>query len=199
MSVREVNIDRIIADIEHVLDGIPINKRDQSWLESRQVIRYRDIRHSSKYVYQEAIKFLKQNSAVVVVTSDKGNVTVIMDRVDYNNTIRDILQTDSFKQINNDPTLTIQNKANKYIAKLSTLNIIDDTTAKNMKTYNSVALKFYGNPKVHKEDCPLRLIVSSINSPTNELAWYLSEIFTKAYNKENDYYVISLCRTHKKL
>lgn len=140
-------------------------------------------------MYRIANIFLKQNPDVIVTTSDKGNVTVIMDKGDYNKKIKDILQTSSFKQINRDPTLTIQNKANKYITQLNNLNIIDDVTAKCMRTYNSVTPKLYGNPKVHKEGAPLRPIVSSINSPTNSLAKYLAEILSTAYNKDNNYYV----------
>lgn len=71
----------------------------------------------------------------------------------------------SFRQLNKGPT-TIQNKANKYITKLNNLNIIHNLTANNMRTYNSVVPKFYGNPKVYKENTPLRPTVSSINSPT---------------------------------
>lgn len=58
-----------------------------------------------------------------------------------------------------------------------------------MKTCSAIAPEFYGNPKVHKADIPLRPIISSVNVPTNSIAKYLAEILSVAYNKDNDYYV----------
>lgn len=80
-------------------------------------------------------------------------------------------------------------QSKQVLTKVNNLNIIDYFTAKNMRTYNSVAPKFYGNPKVCKDDIPLRPIISSTNSPTNILAKFLSEILSTAYNKNNNYYV----------
>ena len=43
--------------------------------------------------------------------------------------------------------------------------------------------RFYGLPKIHKINYPLRLVVSSINSPTIYLAKFLNNILTKALPK----------------
>ena len=40
----------------------------------------------------------------------------------------------------------------------------------------TACLKFYGLPKIHKPDVPLRPIVASQGSPTCTLAKYLAEI-----------------------
>lgn len=41
---------------------------------------------------------------------------------------------------------------------------------------DGVLPRAYGFPKIHKRDCPLRIIVSSINSPLHPLATYLHNL-----------------------
>lgn len=194
VPVREISVDNLIADIEHILDSVPERNRDfyrakLSSIMTSYIHRYQDSSHNTDYMYQNTKYFLKNNSDLIITTSDKGGVTVAMDATAYSSKVDDILRSDSFRQLNSDPTLTLQNKANKYIARLNNLDIIDDVTAKKMKKYNSVPPKLYGNPKVHKEGNPLRPIVSSVNGPINNLAKYLADILSSAYNKENDYYI----------
>ena len=45
-----------------------------------------------------------------------------------------------------------------------------------------------GNSKLHKPNTPLRLIVSSINSPTRSIASIITGMLNRAYNKDNSFY-----------
>ncbi|XP_044760159.1 uncharacterized protein LOC123317619 [Coccinella septempunctata] len=47
----------------------------------------------------------------------------------------------------------------------------------------------YGNPKVHKENVPMRPIVSDVQGPTCKLSNYIAQILTEAYDQDNAYYV----------
>ena len=44
-----------------------------------------------------------------------------------------------------------------------------------LRPKGSKAPRFYGPPKVHKEDCPLTPIVSAISSPTYNLSKFVSK------------------------
>ncbi|KAJ8019710.1 hypothetical protein HOLleu_41397 [Holothuria leucospilota] len=52
---------------------------------------------------------------------------------------------------------------------------------------NSLSPRIYGLPKVHKEGIPLRPIVSSINSPSYNLARDLADILTPLSGKGMSY------------
>lgn len=57
-------------------------------------------------------------------------------------------------------------------------------------TYTSIAPKLYGLPKIHKQNVPLRPIVSSINSPAYSLSKFLGKILNNMtanskYNVQN--------------
>ncbi len=52
---------------------------------------------------------------------------------------------------------------------------------------NCFAPKFYGFPKVHKPDFPLRPIVSVITSPTFSLSKFIASIISPLAGKTNSY------------
>lgn len=61
-------------------------------------------------------------------------------------------------------------------------NYIDVITKKNSP-------KFYSLPKIHKPLLTVRPILSSVDSPTNYLSTYITDILTNAYNNDNLYYI----------
>lgn len=191
---KDVNIDRIIADTEYILEAIPDERKDIQRAKVTNTLTnyiHRPTKNTSltQYWYNDTKKFLKENSELIVLNSDKGSVTVIMEDIVYDQKIRNILHSTDFKKLPRDPTLTIQTKCNKYIEKLEKSKYITKEKAKEMKTYSSVAPRIYGNPKVHKNDFPMRPIVSSINSPLNSLSEFIADILKVSYEEENEYYV----------
>ena len=93
-----------------------------------------------------------------------------------------------YKQINRDPTSTIQQKANKLVMSLKNDSLIDQTTARRLTIYNSRPARFYGLPKIHKPQLTLRPIISSISCPNSGIAQHLTDVLTAAYNKDNRYF-----------
>ena len=68
---------------------------------------------------------------------------------------------------------------NKLITKLKKIKLdtrMDDTTYRRMYPIGVVLPKFYGLPKVHKENTPLRPIVSSIGSVSYGVSKELARI-----------------------
>ena len=84
-----------------------------------------------------------------------------------------------------DPTSTIQNKINKLIKNWKDKKQIDNNTAKRLMTYNGIAPRIYGLPKVHKTNMPLRPIVSNILAPRYNISKWLTEILKNVINANN--------------
>ena len=59
-----------------------------------------------------------------------------------------------------------------------------------MRPSATVSPKFYGLPKIHKPDVPLRLIVVSQGSPSYNIAKYLAEIL-KPLVEKSEHHVIN--------
>lgn len=81
------------------------------------------------------------------------------------------------------------------VKRLFTLNFIDNNTKNSLIINNSVAPRLYGLPKIHKENCPLRPVVSCIGCPTYNIAKFVSRIInnissTFSFNLLNSYTLV---------
>ena len=99
---------------------------------------------------------------------------VVMDRQDYINKANHLLNQSTYKVITKDPTNTIKNKL------INILKGIKTKTGLGINTYKSM---FYGLPKIHKPDTPLRPIVSSCGSVTYGVAKELAKILRPLVGK----------------
>ncbi|EFN72059.1 hypothetical protein EAG_00285, partial [Camponotus floridanus] len=113
---------------------------------------------------------------------DKGNITVALDKDNYIHKIEELLQDKETYMV------VEKNPINKLISNLRTLL----TRWKNNgyitpKIYRSLSYsegslpRAYGLSKVHKPNCPFRIIVSSIDSPLYQLAAFLHENMIKSF------------------
>uniref|UniRef100_A0A3B5LXL8 Uncharacterized protein n=1 Tax=Xiphophorus couchianus TaxID=32473 RepID=A0A3B5LXL8_9TELE len=123
---------------------------------------------------------LKKRNDIVVLSADKGNATVIMDKIEYNNKIKELLDDGSYTKIKRDPTNSLVTQTNKIISDSTAL--IDQSKQFSLKPSAARPPRLYGLPKIHKVDTPLRPIVSTISSPTYKLARFLSEILPGVSN-----------------
>ena len=67
--------------------------------------------------------------------------------------------------------------------KLKDTRKLDEETYKKLYCNKTITPRFYANIKTHKEDYPIRPIVSFIDSPTYELAKFLSKLLTPIADK----------------
>ena len=86
---------------------------------------------------------------------------VIMDRQDYISKANTLLNQNTYRSIPWDPTNTIKNKLIKVLKRVKSQTGLRNKTYKSMYPTACVPPKFYGLPKIHKPDTPLRPILSS--------------------------------------
>ncbi|XP_067628785.1 uncharacterized protein [Eurosta solidaginis] len=131
-----------------------------------------DTLHSAK-------TFLKNNKDLLVLNADKGNVTVLMDKSDYEKKLQLLVNDISaYRVLKRDPTNKLQEKNNEIVEKLFKNKVIDLKEKYKLISKTSNAPRLYGLPKIHKADIPLRPICSSVNSPSYNLCKYVVNILT---------------------
>ena len=103
------------------------------------------------------------NDRVIFTRADKGNVTVALDRqvyisrVNEDVNIYEVFERDLTKRMVTDlRALLVSWKEKKYIT---------NSTYRSLLSSDGILPRAYALPKIHKQDCPFRVIVSSINSP----------------------------------
>jgi len=87
-----------------------------------------------------------------------------------------MLSTFPYKIIKKDPTLSHENSIKSTFSHLYNSNKISFDLLKYLKPFNSKCPHFYGCPKIHKKDFPLRPIVDFRFSPSYNLACFLNKI-----------------------
>ena len=108
---------------------------------------------------------------------------VVMDRQDYINKANQLLNQNSYKVISKDPTNTIKNKLINILKNIKTKSGLGTNIYKSMYPTGCVPPKFFGLPKIHKPDTPLRPIVSSCGSVTYGVAKELAKILKPLVGK----------------
>ena len=109
-------------------------------------------------------KFAK-NTGLVIVKPDKENGVVILDKNDYNTKSLDILSDSTkFRVLQNDTLDSIANKLNRILRKLLKQGYITRKICDDLFVSGSRPGFFYGLPKIHKPNAPLRPIISGVGT-----------------------------------
>ena len=108
---------------------------------------------------------------------------VVLDREDYNNKTRDLLNTPAYKEIPKDPTNRIKGQLITKRRRIKKASKLDEGTYRTIYPTGCVLPKFYGLPQIHKTGTPLRPIVSSRGSVTYGVAKVLSKVIQPLVGK----------------
>jgi hypothetical protein len=140
---------------------------------------------------QSALKSLSRDDKIVITRPDKGNGVVLMDKSDYIDKVNLVLEDSSkFQRVEGDifkKILSEEGKINRFVRK--TFGGVDEN-GRHFPTYNQLLVSgsslgiLYGLPKIHKENVPIRPILSACNTPAYNLAKYLVPIISPLTKNE---------------
>nr|VZH94038.1 unnamed protein product [Spirometra erinaceieuropaei] len=125
-------------------------------------------------VERHALRELKADKNIVIVPADKGRSTVVLDRTDYLQKAKNLLEDRQFYvPCETNPIKTLTREINATLLALDNSGAITATDRRMAIAQETALARFYGLPKVHKEGAPLRPIVSLKGTPTYGLARWL--------------------------
>jgi len=110
---------------------------------------------------------LKQNKDITIKKADKGGSIAVMNSFDYVEKINYMLSdTNTYKPLDYIDPNAIKTEADWLLDDLRTEGYITDDQFKYLTSFEPRIPVFYGLPKLHKANIPLRPVVSQINGPT---------------------------------
>ena len=167
-----------ILNIEKACQSLDTNTAEELRSEVYRVLRKpHHPKPNLKKVEFIALKQLKSDNNCMVLTADKGVWLVVIDTVDYIKKAKEILEdTNTYRVIQTDPTSRLKNKLINILRRIKTATGLQENIYKKMYPTGASPPKFYGLPKIHKKNIPLRPIVSSIGSVAYGLAKVLANI-----------------------
>lgn len=95
--------------------------------------------------------------------------------------------SNTYSILKKDPTKKLIRDLHDLLARWKKLEYITDLTYRRPNCTDGVLPRAYGLPKIHKPDCPLRIIVSSINTPLYGLASFLHDIIYSSIPTANSH------------
>ncbi|CAF1691132.1 unnamed protein product, partial [Adineta ricciae] len=118
--------------------------------------------NTNGFKHSEILKTLAKDKSIIIIKADKGRSVVVLDREDYLNKM-EILISDhtTFKPIENDPTITEENRLIRKLRQLKERGFISESEYNFCYPCESQPTRLYGLPKVHKDGVPLRPILSA--------------------------------------
>lgn len=184
----------IITDVEHAINQTRISEEKKNAIRQKVTHHLRRTNNQDSRAIQRkqcisglqediimTKNFLKEHPHLLVLKADKGNTTVIMTKSDYQARIENLLNDPTtYEPQTSDPTASLQKEANGFIDDMHKKGYIDFNVKKYMTRHNSLAPKFYGLPKIHKQNYPLRPVVSFTKSPLYSLSSFTANILSQA-------------------
>jgi len=132
-------------------------------------------------LFNYTTNFSKTNNNVMFTKADKGNTTVAMNVLEYKDKMNILLSDEqTYALIEKDPINKITSNLKVLLKRWKTKGFIEEFVYKRLLTTDGLLSRAYGLPKIHKNGCPLRIIVSSIDSPLHSLSNFLHKILINA-------------------
>ena len=94
---------------------------------------------------------LGNDTRIVILRSEKGNGVVVLDRIQYDNAIKEIISDKpKFKELLEDGTVKREAKLQRFLQKLKNeKKCLNDVDYKCIYPFGSAPAKIYGTPKMH--------------------------------------------------
>ena len=132
---------------------------------------------------KKKIKIIRNlKETVVLLGPDKGNGVVVLDKIDYVQSMEQLFEDRTkFKIINDDPTYTRMTTLQNYVRMLKNTGQIDEEEYKILYPKNAKVGRAHGSAKVHKEFeriPPLRPIVDTIGSTHYGAGKFITKLLT---------------------
>ena len=124
---------------------------------------------------QQALQNLRDYDDIIIKQADKGSAVVIMDKEAYlQEAMRQLNDSEIYQPLVKDPTRDMIKKVNQRIIESHRKGNIDDETKKYLLASGEErAGRIYLLPKIHKEGCPGRPVISGCNTPTEKISRFV--------------------------
>ena len=178
-----------ITSIEKACQSLDSNTSEELRSEVYRVLRQPcQPQPNLKIEEIKAMKQLKADQDCMVLTTDKGVALVIMDKSDYIRKAKELLEdTNTYRTIQVDPTNRLKNKLINMLRRIKADTGMQENTYRKMYPPGACPPKFYGLPKIHKKNIPLRPIVCSIGSVSYGVAKELGRIIKPLMGNSQDH------------
>ncbi|KAI5631461.1 reverse transcriptase (RNA-dependent DNA polymerase) domain-containing protein [Phthorimaea operculella] len=176
IKITEKDINNLAADLEVATTGDKQAKQACA-LELRKMDKTPENNPTKDDRIIKNIKNKIKENNLIVTKADKGNTVIITTKEEYTNKVDDFLKSGQFQVLKKDPT-EIYNREVKNTVN-SCESILQHTKPHFLIQMNPTPPRLHGYYKLHKEDQPIRPVVSYTGAPAYKLAKLANHLYKK--------------------
>lgn len=199
LAPRQVSVVDFAASVEFALHRVSVS--DRAWMRcevSRLLKSFKPKGDNLTRDEREALSSLRKMEDIIFLPADKGNSTVVLNRSSYEEKLEALIQDGPYIAVKRDPGKRFRKQLADLLKPLVTDKVLDRDTFLRWCPTHFEPPHLYGLPKIHKDGCPLRPIVSMRNSLFSPLGSHLAGILAPYY-KQADSYVGSSVHAKRRL
>ena len=181
---RHPPVAQYIAVVEHACSKLEEGKVEEFRVQVKVAIqRNKRPRPNLTRGEWKALAELKKDQSRMILTADKGVVLVVLNTEDYIKKAEDLLNQNTYRVLTSDPTMKLKNRMINLLKSIKSKGGITEELYKRLYPTGAGSPKFYGLPKIHKPEMPLRPIVSSIGAVTYQTSKEVARILRHLVGK----------------
>ena len=127
---------------------------------------------------RDALKSLKEDNTIMILSVEKGRVSVVLDTDTYHAKTSALIETGPYQPLSKDPTDRLTRKLSEKLLSLKRNGRISKAVYNNIRPRHKQPARIYGSPKIHKANIPLRPIVSCVKTFAYDLPVFLANILS---------------------
>ena len=137
-----------------------------------------------------ALENVRKGKDCIIVTADRDVALVVTDKTEYITKCEALLQDNSvYQHPSKDTSPTIHKELIKILQAYKNNNFISETEYNQLRPHgsNSPAARFYGLPKIHKNNMPIHPIVSACGTATYNTVKFTTKILQNYCDKTSSF------------
>jgi hypothetical protein len=152
VSPAALPIEDFLTGVERATRSLPVEAAEEVRQETVRILKVSNKpRDNLSGAERRALRSLRTNTDLTVIHADKGNATVVLDTMDYNEKISALLRAPTYRRLAKDPTDAVERKTNLLFRKSS----LPEKVIQKLWPQGSRPPRLYGLPKIHKDGVPL--------------------------------------------
>lgn len=134
------------------------------------IINNTNIRNNLTNNEIKALHELKNDHSIIIRPADKGGGIVLMNSRDYHlKMFEHVNNSNIYQEMDVDNTDLVKNESDNLILDLFSSGFLNKKQSRFLTDFTPSCPIIYGIPKIHKDNLPLRPIVSQIDGPTSRI------------------------------
>ncbi|XP_046395822.1 uncharacterized protein LOC124163079 [Ischnura elegans] len=106
LTPKKIPVEEIISGVESAIGHLPPSAAEIVRQDACRILRMKSKtqKHNTTMAEREALRKLKENESIVILSADKGNATVVLEKEDYDKKMEDLLAEGPYQKIDRHPT-----------------------------------------------------------------------------------------------